>query len=215
MKSLEELDFSNMIAEENELIEQLPRSKNNESGKSPAPPTPDDAQKKATTPNSQTQKSKILIRINTPDFHSPKTVNQSIDNLPKTVEQGIDDLPKNAKQSTQVLPTPSTPKKRPAPLTAPIMGVSQNPPQQGPQQKIIFNPENFFKNTAKKPKDGKIAKKRGKSAQKLPGPKVRSGGLRTVGLAELQEHSSGWDAWICVRGIVYDVTDYGGSHPGG
>jgi cytochrome-b5 reductase len=36
-----------------------------------------------------------------------------------------------------------------------------------------------------------------------------------VGLGELQEHSSAWDAWICVRGIVYDVTDYGGSHPGG
>jgi cytochrome-b5 reductase len=36
-----------------------------------------------------------------------------------------------------------------------------------------------------------------------------------VGLGELGMHSSEWDAWICIKGIVYDVTDYGGSHPGG
>jgi hypothetical protein len=84
---LQELDFDNMSAEESELMEQLPQSKNNDSGKSPAPPIPRDAQKKAKTPNSQTQKptsqkaqipTKILTRINIPDFHLPKKVEQGI-----------------------------------------------------------------------------------------------------------------------------------------
>ena len=39
--------------------------------------------------------------------------------------------------------------------------------------------------------------------------------LRTVALAELQEHNSPDDCWVAIHGIVYDLTDFADEHPAG
>jgi hypothetical protein len=70
------------------------------------------------------------------------------------------------KQGISDLPTPSTDKKRPTPLTAPTMGISQNPPQQFPQKRDNFTLEKKFDLIPKHPKVVKIAKSPSKSTQK-------------------------------------------------
>ena len=39
--------------------------------------------------------------------------------------------------------------------------------------------------------------------------------LRTVALAELQEHNSPDDCWVAIDGTVYDLTDFADEHPAG
>jgi hypothetical protein len=38
---------------------------------------------------------------------------------------------------------------------------------------------------------------------------------RVISLAELRRHASPDDAWVAIRGVVYDITDFIASHPGG
>jgi len=50
------------------------------------------------------------------------------------------------------------------------------------------------------------------AAKPLAAPKAAP---RTITLRDLQQHNRREDAWIAVRGRVYDVTEFMDRHPGG
>ena len=39
--------------------------------------------------------------------------------------------------------------------------------------------------------------------------------MRVVSLAEVAQHNTVGDAWVCVEGLVYDVSKFAALHPGG
>ena len=51
--------------------------------------------------------------------------------------------------------------------------------------------------------------------EKKPEKKKKKGQLRVVTQSELRGHSDRGDAWIAIRGKVYDITEYAKRHPGG
>ncbi|XP_035706119.1 cytochrome b5 domain-containing protein RLF-like [Folsomia candida] len=48
-----------------------------------------------------------------------------------------------------------------------------------------------------------------------PGPSTQDPSTRKITLEELKTHNTRNDAWIALKGSVYNVTDYANKHPGG